>query len=155
MAPTRRRAAKQAVSYQESEPELEDEEQEDDSFSESSDASPAPRLQRSRQRLPSAATSSTAARPLRQPRKTYTEDFSESETDSDFSSRGLMDVEDDANTATGIGTQRIRTAASRTRGRPRKKATGASPRKPPRRRMFPESSPPAVTPRIRQGTSYD
>ena len=155
MAPARRRAAKQPVSYQESD--SNEDSEEDDSFVSSSDESSPPpvRARRAARNSPPTATSSTTtARTRRQPRKTYTEDVSDLEDDSDFSRQELADVDDDAGGKAPAPKTRA-AAPLRARGRQQKSGrTTASPRKAPRRRMFPESSPPAVTPRVRQGLSY-
>lgn len=153
MAPPRR-AAKQAVSYQESES---NDESSDADFSETSERDePRPQAPR-RKQAPSravASPSSAAVRTRTKPRVAYAEDFnSELENDSDFVSDEEVDAgaEDDRGGAEKV--QKLRTTAPRTKGRSPRKATNAAalPRKPRGRRPMPESSPPAITSRIRKG----
>jgi hypothetical protein len=152
MVPPRRRLAQQ-VSYRESD--SEDEEQ-DDSFADSSDGSPEPRprTRRTKPKVPVvSAESNTAVQRRRLPRKTYTEDFTETDNDSDFSSDERIDVDEHLTVA--AKTKAVRIAPSKPRGRPARRtgaSVTASPRMAAQRRAYdPPTSPPPFIP-WRRGT---
>jgi hypothetical protein len=143
MVPPRRRPAQQ-VSYRESESELDDEQ--DDSFAESKDERINSRPRQTRRKSPPVRGSNNAARTRRQPRKTYTENFTERENDSDFSSDERSYIDDDV---AAVEKRSLRPTTSKPRGRPARRTT-ASPRKPPQRQEYVAPTPP----RRRLGMQY-
>jgi hypothetical protein len=136
MVPPRRRLAQQ-VSYRESESELDD--GQDDSFAESKEEGiKKSRPRQNRRKSPPVRGSNNAARTRRQPRKTYTENFTERENDSDFSSDERMDIDDDV---AAVEKRNLRPTTSKPRGRPARRTT-AFPRKPPQKQEYVAPPPP-------------